>query len=181
MRPSLSTNAPQRGWLHWEQVGPRQAALRESARLSSPCVDAHHWPRICKRLCQPKPQWRAPPAFLQQVPAAWSSLSSIRRSVSRVRAHPVWQLDQGPFACTSSLRRYPPLNCLGLQCRTSCAAHARSTTHSLRGAGQRVQVLQACAVQVIKQSADLHGGWTQAVTLRTVCRRALHVDTWMSA
>jgi len=44
-----------------------------------------------------------------------------------------------------------------------------------------VQVLQACAVQVIEQSAELHGGWTQAVTLRTVCRRALHVDVWESA
>jgi hypothetical protein len=62
--------------------------------------------------------------------------------------------------------------CVGVQCRTSSAAHARNTTHYLRGAGQHVQVLQACAVQVNKQSADLRGGWTQAFTLRTVCRRA---------
>jgi hypothetical protein len=43
-------------------------------------------------------------------------------------------------------------------------------------AGQYVQVLQACALQLIGQTAHWHGGWTQAFTLRTVCRRALHVD-----
>jgi ribosome modulation factor len=44
--------------------------------------------------------------------------------------------------------------------------------------GQLVQVLQACALQLIEQSAHWHGGWTQAFTLRTVCRRALHFDMW---
>ena len=39
-----------------------------------------------------------------------------------------------------------------------------------------MQVLQACAVQVIKQSARLREGWTQGFTLRTVCRRALHIN-----
>jgi len=51
--------------------------------------------------------------------------------------------------------------------------------HSLRGAGQPLQVLQACALQLINQhSAPLHGGWTQAFTLQLVCRRALHVDLY---
>jgi hypothetical protein len=53
--------------------------------------------------------------------------------------------------------------------------------YSLRGAGQPLQVLQACALQLFKHSAHLHGGWTQAFTLQLVCRRALHVDVWTSA
>ncbi len=47
---------------------------------------------------------------------------------------------------------------------------------SLRGAPQPLQVLQACALQLFKHSAHLHGGWTQAFTLHLVCRRALHID-----
>jgi len=40
-----------------------------------------------------------------------------------------------------------------------------------------VQVLQACAVQVIKQAPHTRERWKQAIMLRTVCRRAPHDDT----
>jgi len=46
----------------------------------------------------------------------------------------------------------------------------------VRNAGQHVQVLQACAAQLTKYSLRWPQGSTQAFTLRTVCRRALHVD-----
>jgi len=38
-------------------------------------------------------------------------------------------------------------------------------------AGRHVQVLQACALQLVKHYAQL--GWTQTFTLQTVCRCAL--------
>ncbi len=74
----------------------------------------------------------------------------------------------------SSLQRYG--HSVGLQCRTTSSTNARQRLHSLLIAGRPVQVLQACAVQVIEQSARLREPWTQAFALQTVCRCAPQLD-----